>query len=499
MFSSLEKIFIENRIYRDIEECTTWKSVIKTIDKGLDPYKKSFYRTITEEDIVRLTQIQIKRISKFDALKADELMKGFLDELKEVQQHLDNIVNYTIDYYKRIKRKYSKGRERKTEIRDFENIEAATVAVANEKLYFDKENGFAGTSLKKDVYVCDCSDIDDIIIFRNDGSMVVKKVEPKVYIGKDVIHIAIFKRNDERTVYNMIYRDGVAGRTYVKRFLVKGITRDKEYDLTAGNEKSKVLYFTANANGEAEVITLFLHQRPRLKKLSFDFDFSELAIKGRGSKGNVVSRYTIRRIKQKEEGISTLGGQEIYLDETIMRLNREEHGKKLGSFKGDEKIISFSESGEVFFYGYDLATHFDEDAFLIEKYSEKRVYTLVYYHGAKKNYYVKRFIPEYSERGQEFVEKHPKTKITYFSKDKYPRVKLRYDNEGKRKEREDEIIDLAEFIDVKGFKAMGNRLSQHDLWEVKIMDSLPEEEEVEEEVVDESEAENSDDQMEMDF
>jgi len=393
LFSSLEKIFIENRIYRDIEECTTWNAVIKSIDKGLEPYKKDFYRKITKDDIVKLTQIQIKRISKYDSFKADELMKGFMDELEEVQKHLDNIIEFTINYYKNIKRKYGKGRERKTEIRDFENIQAALVAVNNQKLYFDAENGFAGTGLKKAKYICDCSDIDDIIIFHNDGTMMVKKVDDKVYVGKNIIHINIFNKNDERTIYNMIYRDGIAGRNYVKRFAVKGITRDKEYVLTAGNEKSKVLYFTANPNGEAEIITYYLHPRPRLKKLSFDFNFSDIAIKGRGAKGNVLSRYAIRKIKKKEEGISTLGGQEIYLDESIMRLNTDEHGKRLGSFKGNEKIIAFTKKGEIHFHGYDLATHFNEEAFLIEKFNEKKVYSLVYYNGVKKNYYVKRFIP----------------------------------------------------------------------------------------------------------
>jgi topoisomerase IV subunit A len=358
LFSSLEKIFIENRIYRDIEECETWEAVIETIDKGLEPFKKQFYREITTDDIVNLTEIKIKRISRYDTFKADEILRNLQEKLEKVNYHLAHLIEYAIDYFKRIKEKYSKGRERKTEIRSFDNIEATRVAVANEKLYVNREEGFAGTGLRKDEYVCDCSDIDDIIVFRGDGTFVVTKVTDKSFVGKDIIHIAVFEKNDDRTIYNMIYQDGPRGAAYMKRFFVKGVTRDKEYELTKGTKGSKVMYFTANPNGEAEVVTIYLRHKPKLKKPVFDFDFSELAIKGRAASGNLLTKHQIRKIVLKDQGVSTLSALNIWFDENVLRLNTEKRGKFIGAYKGDDKIMTVMPEGIYRTMGFDLSTHF---------------------------------------------------------------------------------------------------------------------------------------------
>ncbi|PID95514.1 MAG: hypothetical protein CSA94_01225 [Bacteroidetes bacterium] len=477
LFSSLEKIFIENRIYRKIESCETYDEIIQTIDKGLDPYKKDFYREVTKEDIVKLTQIQIKRISRYDAFKADEILIKLEEELSEVQYHMDHLIDYTIAFYQKIKDKFSKGKERKTEIRDFENIQASMAAVANEKLYFDAEAGFAGTGLKKATFITECSDIDDIIIFKSDGTYFITKIDDKAYVGKDVIHINVFKKNDERTIYNAVYRDGIQGRYYVKRFAVKGVTRDKEYNLTQGKEKSKVLYFTANPNGEAEVIHVSLYPRSRMKVTSFNYDFSELSIKGRSARGNLLARYPVRKVTKKEDGISTLGGVDIWLDENVKRLNTDEYGKYLGSFKGDDKIISFYDDKYFQTYDYDLSIHFEENVNSIKKFNPNTIYTIVYYHGEKKNYFVKRFQAEVSDKPATYIDEHKNTKIILFTEDKYPRIELEFDNENKRKERENEVLLLADFIDVKSYKAMGNRLSRYDIDKINILESLPEEEE----------------------
>ena len=385
-FASLEKIFIKNRIYRDIEECETWQSVLNAIDKGLDPYKHIFHREITKDDIVRLTEIKIKRISKYDSFKADDVIRAIEDDIKEVIRHLENLIDYAIEYYKRIKKKYGKGRERKTEVRNFDTIQATMVAAATKKLYINWEEGFVGTMLKKNEYLCDCSDIDDIIFFRSDGTMMVTKVTDKVFVGKNLLHIGIFKKNDDRTIYNMIYRDGLRGKTLVKRFAVKGITRDKEYDLTKGTKGSKVLYFTANPNGEAEVIKVNLKPKPRLRNLSFEFEFSSLDIKGRSSKGNILTKYTVKNILQKEEGVSTLGAREIWYDDTVNRLNAEQRGQYLGAFKGDDKILTITRSGYFKILNYDLSNHFDEDILLIEKFYSEKTITADYNDGKSNNY-----------------------------------------------------------------------------------------------------------------
>ncbi len=473
LFSSLEKIFIENRIYHQIEECETWEDVLKTIDKGLDPYKPQLYREIVEEDLIRLTEIKIKRISKFNAFKADEIMRQLHEELKQVEYHLAHIIQYSIDYFERIQKKYGKDHPRKAEIRNFDNIEATAVVVNNAKLYVDREEGFAGTGIKKAEYVCDCSDIDDIIVIHNDGTYKVMKVADKAYVGKDILHIDVFKKNDDRTIYNVVYKDGKQGSVYVKRFFVKGITRDKDYDLTKGNDGSKIMYFTVNPNGEAEVIKVYLRPKPRLKKLSFEFNFSDLAIKNRNAQGNVLTKNQVRKILKKEEGVSTLGAIKVFFDDTVRRINMEERGKLLGSFMGDDKILSVMKSGHYMLYNYDPSTHFEDDMFKIEKHDPEQIYTVIYYHGEKKNYYIKRFKFDVTDRKMEFIPEHRNTRLILFSDDQYPRVELAFDNSDRKKPLENEILELESFIDVKGMKAMGNRLSLNTIEKIEELEPLP--------------------------
>ncbi len=472
---SLEKIFIENRIYLKIEKCETWECVIKTIDKGIQPFKKLLRRKVTEEDIVRLTEIKIKRISKYNAFKAEDQIKAIEAEMEEVQNHLDHLIDYAINYYKQLKKKYGKGRERKTEIRSFDTIQAATVAVANLKLYVNREEGFAGTSLKKDEYVTECSDIDDIIVFRADGSYIVTKVSPKIFIGKNIIHIDVFKKNDDRTIYNVIYRDGRKGKAFVKRFAVKGVTRDKEYNLTQGKDNSKVLYFTANPNGEAEIIKVHLRPKPKMKKTSFDFDFSQLAIKGRSSRGNIISKNPIKNIVQREEGVSTLGAINIWYDDTVKRLNTDERGQFVGAFMADDKILTILSTGEFKITGYDLQTHFDHEMIDIRKLDDKEVITAVYFDGEQEKYYVKRFQLSGDlamNRKYSFISESPGSKLIGYSFDYLPRVEVEIKSKVSN-EIEFEVLPLADFIAVKGYKAKGKRLSNKDVRKVKFIDPLP--------------------------
>lgn len=472
-FSSLEKIFIEKRIYRDIEEQTTWEGVLAAIDKGLQKYKKLFKRAITEEDIVRLTEIRIKRISKFDSFKADEYIKGLEAQIEEVKNHLDNLTEYAIEYFKNLKKKYGKGRERKTELRQFETIDASAVVVNNVKLYVNREEGFAGYGLKKDEFVSDCSDIDDIIVFRKDGTMMVTKIADKVFIGKGIVHIGVFKKNDERTVYNMIYADGPKGNIMVKRFAVTGITRDKDYDLTKGTKGSEILYFTANPNGEAEIITVTHRPVAKIKKLAFTFDFSEIAIKGRGAQGNILTRYPVKKIEQKEAGTSTLSARQIWFDDTVWRLNADGRGKLLGSFAADDRIFIINKDGEYYFTNFDLSNHYDDDLLVIEKYNPKRIVSAVYYDAEDGFTYVKRFLPEPTEKRMLFISEAEGSQLILVQMDTFPRLELKFAKE-KGKERENEEVDVNEFIAVKGFKAKGKRLSQYTIKEVIELEPLPE-------------------------
>ncbi len=457
LMTSLEKIFIQNRIYIRIEKCETWEAVISTIDKGLTPFKKQFYRPITTDDIVRLTEIKIKRISKYDLNKVDERMKSLEVELEEVQNHLNNLISFAINYFRQIRKKYGLGKERLTEIRSFDTIVATKVAVKNEKLYVNWKEGFAGTGLKKDDYVCECSDIDDIIVIREDGSYMVTRVSEKQFVGKNIIHIAVFRKNDDRTIYNVIYRDGKSGKVMVKRAPVTGITRDKEYNFTRGTEGSRVLYLSANPNGEAEVVQVTLKPRPRLKNPVFDYDFSQMAVKGRNSVGNILTRYPVQRIIMKEKGVSTLGGTNIWFDETILRLNTDGHGQLLGEFSADDKILVITKSGTFRLSNFDLSNHYEDDLLLIEKYRENKVFSAVYYDAGQEYYYVKRFVIEPTTRPLGFIGSHPENRLVSLMEVEYPRLEVRFG--GKNKAREPEIIEVAEFIGVKSFKARGKRLT----------------------------------------
>ena len=468
--SLLEKIFIDNKIYNHIIDCKTMESIIETIDKGLDPFKKLLKREVVTDDIIKLTEIKIKRISKYNSFKADEYIKSIEDEIDKINYHLENIIQYSIDYFKRIKDKFGAGKERRTEIRNFDTIVATKVVVANEKLYVNRKEGFFGTGLKKDEYVCECSDIDNIIAFRKNGTFVVSKVSDKSFVGKDIIHISVMKKNDDRTIYNAIYKDGKNGYIMIKRFAVKSITRDKEYEITQGKEGSKILYFTANPNGEAEVVRVQLKPKPKLKKLTFDFSFSDLSIKGRSSKGNILTKNDVYRISLKEKGISTLGGRNIWFDSGVLRLNDDERGKYLGEFKGDEKILVIYDTGEFQIKTFKLSNHFKTGIILIEKFNPDKVLAAIHYDGEHKNYYVKRFKLDYTDKDSSFIVENQNSRLVVFSVHERPQVEISFS--GKNKNKPKEIIDITEFISVKSFKARGNKLSPIRIKTIKEIEPL---------------------------
>lgn len=467
-FSSLEKIFIEKRIYRDIEEEETWEGVISAIDKGLDPYKKLFKREITEEDIVKLTEIKIKRISKFDSFKADELIKKLEDDLAQVQHDLEHLTDYAIAYYERLLEKFGKGKERKTELRTFDTIAAKQVVVANQKLYVNREEGFVGYGLRKDEYIEDCSDIDDVIVFMRDGRYMVSKVSEKAFFGKDIIHAGVWKRGDDRMTYNAVYVDGKSKRTFVKRFAVPSVTRDREYHVTAGAPNSRVLHLSANPNGEAEVITVYLSASAKARVKQFDFDFADLDIKGRGSKGNTLTKYTVRKIEVKSKGESTLGGLDIWLDETVGRLNTDERGRYLGNFMGDDLILAIYKDGSYELTSFELTNRYEMgDIQIIKKLAKDEVLSVIHYDAERKNYFVKRFEIENTATGQryDFISEGKNSKLVFVSVDKRPNVEVQVEK-GKSKTKDTETIALADFIDVKGWKSLGNRLSMHKVKKV---------------------------------
>jgi topoisomerase-4 subunit A len=455
--SSLEKIFIEEKIYRDIEESETWEAVIKAIEDGLEPFKKRLRREVTHEDIIMLTEIKIKRISKYDAKKADERIKGIEYELDEVKNHLNNIIPFAVTYFRQIKKKYGKGRERKTEIRSFDTIEATKVVANNARLYVNYKEGFIGTGLKKDEFVCECSDIDDILVIRKDGSYQITKVSDKTFVGNDIIHVQVFLRNDERTIYNIVYQDGKDGPFLAKRCAVTGLTRDKEYNFTRGTAGSKIMYISANPNGEAEVIKIHHKPRPRLKKLVFEFDFGQMAIKGKTSMGNILTKNPVQKISLKEKGLSTLGGRKIWFDDAVFRLNVDNRGIFLGEFSSDDKILVILKNGYFRITGFDLANHYEDNILLIEKFRPEKVYSVVYWDAEQNFYYVKRFMIEESEKPQCFIGEHPDSRLVSITEVEYPRLELHFG--GKHKARENEIIEVAEFIGVKSFRAKGKRLT----------------------------------------
>ena len=471
LFSSLEKIFIENRIYRDIEECETWEAVIETIDKGLDPFKPDFYREITEEDIVRLTEIKIKRISKFDSFKADEAMRKLQEELELVEHNLNNLVDYAIAYFEKLLEKYGKGRERKTEIKSFENIKAAIVAANNAKLYVNRKEGFIGYGMKKDEFVCECSDIDDIIVFRKDGKMQVVRISDKIFVGKDILYAGVWKKNDERMVYNLIYLDGKSGRSMVKRFQVLGITRDREYDLTKGERGSKVLYFTANPNGEAELVTLYLTSGAKARVKVFDFNFADLEIKGRGAGGNIVTKYPVRKVQLKMEGKSTLGGLDIWYDDSVGRLNRDGRGELLGNFQSEDKILVIYKTGEYELTSFELTNRYEPaKILLITQHQPEGVISAVHYDGSNKTHYVKRFQIETSTMDKRFlfISEEKGSKLVMVTTVAQPQIEVHYTEKGSR-DRKTVTYDMDMLIDVKGWKATGNKLSAHSVKKVVLL------------------------------
>ena len=472
LFASLEKIFIENRIYRDIEEAETWEDVLSRIDKGLTPYKKQFYREITEDDLVRLTEIKIKRISKYDSFKADELMKRLEADLEQTRYDLEHIKEFTITYYKHLLEKYGKGRERKTAIKTFDTISAAIVAANNEKLYVNKQDGFVGYGLKKGdeaEVITECSDIDDVIVFRADGKCVVSKIAEKTFMGKNIIHVDIFRKNDERRVYNLIYLDGKSGRAMAKRFQILAVTRDKEYDLTKGSQGSKVLYFTANANAEAETVTVSLSARAKARVKNFEFDFATLEIKGRSAQGNILTKYPIRKIEMTAEGESTMGGIDLWYDPIVGVLNTDERGRYLGTFEGDEKLLAVYRDGSYEMKSYDLINKFSpEQTVLVEKFDVAKPLTAVYYDGHSKHHYVKRFLVETTTQDKRFpfITDARSSKLWMASADKQPQASVTFVREGSRKH-EQQVFDLDILVDVKGWKALGNRLTKHKVKSVE--------------------------------
>ena len=479
-FSSLEKIFIEERIYKDkqFEDSANMDEAVDHIDMRLTPWKPKLKREVTREDILKLMEIRMARILKFNTDKANDHLLAIEAEIEEINNKIANIIPFTIEWFERLRTKYGKGRERKTEIRNFENIVASKVVIANEKLYVDRIEGFMGTSLKKAEYICDCSDIDDVIVFRKDGTYIVSKVSEKAFIGKNVLHVAIFKKNDNRTIYNVVYRDGKNGFVYMKRMAVTGVTRDKEYDLTQGTPGSRIMYFSENPNGEAEVLRVTLKPKPRIKKLIFEVDFSELAIKGRASMGNILTKFEIHKIALKEKGVSTLGGRKIWFDEDVRRLNSDNRGRYLGEFTGDDMIFVIYKNGEYLICNFDLSNHFNDGILLIEKFDPGKILTAVYFDAEQSFYYVKRFEIDESQKETGFIGEFPGNRLVSFTWVSHPRLELVFG--GKNEGREPEVIDVDEFIGIKSYKAKGKRLSIYEISQINELEPTVVDEEVEE-------------------
>ncbi len=472
-FASLERIFIENRIYRDIEEVETWEGVLKAIHAGLAPYTKNLKRVVTDDDVIRLTEIRIKRISKFDLDKAQQKIEALEEELNQVAYDLAHLVDFAIAYFKRLKQTYGEGKERKTELSVFADVDARKVVIRNTKLYVSREEGFVGTSLRKDEYVADCADIDDVIVFTDDGKMMVTKVDTKTFVGKNIIHVAVFKKKDKRTIYNMIYQDGRGGTSYIKRFAVTGVTRDKHYDLTNGNDQSKVHYFSANPNGEAEIVTIHLRQSGSIKKLKWDLDFADLVIKGRGVRGNTVTKYAIKRVDLKEEGVSTLKPRKVWYDETVQRLNADERGRLLGAFKGEDRILIVTQSGIVKTQIPDLSMHFPPDMLLLEKWEPQKPLSAVYFDGTKDRYFGKRFLIETPDKEEQFIQEGAKIKLEWFSSDWRPVCTLHFVKPRGGEAKEAQQLEFEDFIAPKGIKAIGNQLTTEKLKHIEANEPLP--------------------------
>ena len=474
-FASLERIFIENRIYRDIEEQETWENVIKAIHKGLVPLISHLKREVNDDDVVRLTEIRIKRISKFDLFKAQQRIDALEADLVQVKHDLANLTDFAISYFKHLKLTYGKGRERKTDIRVFDDVDAKKVVIRNTKLYVNREEGFVGTSLRRDEYVTDCADIDDIIVFTEDGKMTVTKVDAKTFIRKNIIHVAVFKKKDDRTIYNMIYRDGRGGTTYMKRFPVTSVTRDKEYDLTNGNAQSKVFYFSANPNGEAEIVTVLLRQSKVIKKLKWDVDFANLDIKSKGVRGNTVTKYTVNRIELKEEGVSTLKPRDIWFDETVGRLNVDGRGDLIGAFRGDDRLLIATQSGVIKTAIPDLNMHFPEDMLVLEKWEPNKPISVIYFDTAKERYFGKRFVIEASDKKEQFIKEGKQSQLELISTDHRPVFEIEFSKPRGKDPKSSQQISFEDFISVKGIKAIGNQVTSLKVKQFNVLDPLPHE------------------------
>ena len=470
-YASLERIFIENRIYRLIEDEETWEGVIKTIDEGLKPFTKHLKRNVTEDDIVRLTEIKIKRISKFDIEKAILKIQSIEEELDKIKFNLDNLTDFAISYFKKLKDVYGKNRKRKTEIRIFDDVDAKKVVVKNSKLYVNRIEGFIGTSIRRDEFIQECSDIDDVIVFTEDGQMMVTRIDKKKFVAKNIIHASVFKRKDKRTVYNVIYRDGKKGTSYIKRFFVTGVTRDKMYDLTRGTKDSKILYFTSNPNGEAEIVNVILRQTGSIKKLKWELDFADLVIKGRASKGNIVSKYSINKIEFKEQGLSTLKPRKIWFDETVQRLNVDSRGELLGEFKSDDKLLIILQNGVLKTVKPDVNMHFPEHMVSLEKWIPEKPISAIYFNGAKDRYFIKRFTAGSQNTDQKFIPDGSKVQLEMISTEWKPVIEITFSKSGKNI-RDNEIKHIEEIISVKGIKAIGNQLSSYKIKNIDQLESL---------------------------
>ena len=472
-FASLERIFIEQRIYRDIEEVETWDGILAAIHSGLAPYTVNLKRYVTDDDVVRLTEIRIKRISKFDLDKAQQKIEALEAELDEVRYHLAHIVEFAIDYFKRLKKTYGTSKGRKTELSVFADVDARKVVMRNTKLYVSRDEGFVGTSLRREEYVTDCADIDDVIVFTADGKMMVTKVESKTFVGKNIIHVAVFKKKDKRTIYNMIYQDGKRGTSYIKRFAVTGVTRDKYYDLTNGSSQSKVYYFSANPNGEAEIVTIHLRHSSSIKKLKWDLDFADLVVKGRGVRGNTVTKYAIKRVDLKEEGVSTLKPRDIWFDETVQRLNADERGRLLGAFSGEDRLLIITKSGKVKTQIPDLGMHFPPDMLILEKWEPNKPLSAIYYDGIKDKYFGKRFLVETADKEEVFIKEGNKIELIWFSTEWRPVCTLLFIKPRGGEAKQPQKVSFEDFITTKGIKAMGNQLTSEKLKRIETNAPLP--------------------------
>ena len=469
---SLERIFIENKIYRDIEKEDSWEGVLTAIKKGISPFTNNLKRNVNDDDIIRLTEIKIKRISKFDINKAIERIENLEILISEVKQNLNNLIDFAIDYFERLKRDYSSEKSRKTEIKIFDDVDVKKVVIRNTKLYVNREEGFIGTSLRRHEYVCDCSDIDDIIVFTENCSMMVTKVDSKVFIGKNIVHVAVFKKKDLRTIYNMVYKDGDKGINFIKRFAVSGVTRDKLYKLSNSKKDSYVKYFSANPNGEAEKITINLRSNSKLKKLKWDVDFSDVIIKGRASRGNIITKNTIKNIELKEKGLSTLKPRKIWFDDTVQRLNVDGRGDLLGEFRGEDKILVVSQTGILKIISPELTTHFNEDMIILEKWIPKKPLSVVYFDSKKEKYFAKRFIIENENREEVFISNSKGSFLELISTDWKPVIEVVFNKIRNKEPKPNLRIVFDEFISVKGIKAQGNQLTPHKVKQVNLLEPL---------------------------